>query len=218
MSLRFVHKCSTDKMSGNGSGNGLRQTRRLAIIWTNEDPLYWHMYIRHSISIQRCGCVWSVTCTSSILPAKPCQYNEMGFRMNYYLHNFCVSHAILSIQNAYICLSHRNKSIIMLPQSMTMASYLTWQLVRISVTTIYCYFIMHLVIPPSLPTKIKTSAICQSIRSTHPAGHMIHKYCSWLIHFCWIFYWVVLYQYMRCGINSTVVRHQIPLLKLAESF
>ena len=40
---------------------------------------------------------------------------------------------------------------------------------------------------------------------TIPAGHMILKYCSWLIDFCWTFYRVISDQYVGCGINSTVL-------------
>ena len=44
ISLKFVPKESNRQYISTGSGNGLVPNRRQAIIWTNADPIHWHIY------------------------------------------------------------------------------------------------------------------------------------------------------------------------------
>ena len=43
ISLRFVPKGPIDNNPAFGLDNGLAPTRRQAIIWTNVEPIYWHI-------------------------------------------------------------------------------------------------------------------------------------------------------------------------------
>ena len=46
ISLKYVLRSTNDNKagSGNGSGNGLVLSRRQAITWNTDDPVYWRVY------------------------------------------------------------------------------------------------------------------------------------------------------------------------------
>ena len=64
--LKFVPKGRINILYSNiGSNNGLAPTRRQAIIWTNADPIHWHIYAALGgdeltlIIVRRAGLLWS---------------------------------------------------------------------------------------------------------------------------------------------------------------